>query len=218
MTGAGELDESLNPWRAALMGLAGTREDARRFRESRYRYAHAVADQLNADGRSDGYAVYGVQMPWGPLYVGQTKDGRRRLRDLVIGKSHHLANTFPPEIWQTVVVIRWPVLASAEPAIAQQGRDATGLALEHLLQERLQPLFNARKRTHAGGWRTTNYSTSRSRAAVLARAPVMMCLADDVVTLWNHATTGQRLHGVDDLGCFALHLTGQAATVTPSGG
>lgn len=197
----------MDHWLDAFRRLTANREVAQRFRESRYRYAHAVAEQLSADGRSDGHVVYGVQMPWGPLYVGQTREGHRRLRDLVIGESHHLANTFPPEIWQTIVVIRWPGLAAAEPAVTQHGRDATGLALEHLLQERLQPLFNARKRTRVGGWRSTNYATSRSRASALARTPVMARLADEVVALWGRATSGQGPDTLFDSGCYALRMS-----------
>lgn len=208
------IEELLERWVEALRGLTATREAANAFRESRYRYAHAVAEQLTAGGHSDGHVVYGVQMPWGPLYVGQTKEGRRRLRDLVIGESHHLANTFPVETWHTVVVIRWPNLATAKPAVAEHGADATGLALEHLLQERLQPLFNGRKRTRAGGWRATNYATSRSRAARMARTATMFGLGDEVVSLWNAATGGQGPHDLNDPGCYALHMSVEAAPGT----
>jgi hypothetical protein len=208
------IEEPLERWVEALRGLTATREAANAFRESRYRYAHAVAEQLTAGGHSDGHVVYGVQMPWGPLYVGQTKEGRRRLRDLVIGESHHLANTFPPETWHTVVVIRWPNLATAKPVVAEHGPDATGLALEHLLQERLQPLFNGHKRTRTGGWRATNYSASRSHAAELARMPVMSGLADEVVSLWSAAASGQELSDLNDSSCYALHMSSEAAPGT----
>ena len=202
-----ELDQvPLVRWRDELVGLTATRESAHQFRISRYLFAHAVAEQLTADGRSDGHVLYGVQMAWGPLYIGQTKDGRRRLRDLVIGESHHLANTFPPEIWQTIIVIGWPRLKVAEPVAIQHGRDATGLALEHALQERLNPLFNGQKRTRIGGWRVTDYARSRSQAAILAHTPPMACLADEVVALWNSAANGQRATGSDDSVCYALQL------------
>lgn len=216
MTEPRGIEEPLGRWFDALRLLTATRQTAQKFRESRYQYAHAVAEQLSANGRSDGHVVYGVQMPWGPLYVGQTKEGRRRLRDLVIGESHHLANTFPPEIWQTVVVIRWPDLAAAEPAVAQQGPDATGLALEHLMQERLQPLFNGHKRTRTGGWRDTNYSTSRSHAAELARMPVMSGLADAVVALWNAATSSgqENCQAFNGSNCYALHMSPESAPGT----
>ena len=57
------------------------------------------------------HAVYGVYVTGaGLLYVGQTRDARRRLRDLPVGESHHLATTVPPETWERVLVIQWPAL------------------------------------------------------------------------------------------------------------
>lgn len=200
-----ELDGPMGQWRAALQQLTASRDSAQEFRRERYRFAHALAERLTADGHSDGHVVYGVQMDWGPLYVGQTREGRRRIRDLVIGESHHLANTFPPEIWRTVVVIKWPQLPTAAEALTGSDADEVGLALEYLLQSQLQPLFNAHKRTRAGSWRATTYSASRSLAAHLAHTPALSSLADDATMLWNQATQN---HGSDaaDSCCFAVYL------------
>ena len=55
--------------------------------------------------------VSGVYLPGtGLCYVGQTQEARRRLRDLPIGESHHLAMTAPPELWTRVIVVQWAEL------------------------------------------------------------------------------------------------------------
>lgn len=63
-----------------------------------------------------GPVLYGVFASGAGLcYVGQTQEAERRLRDLPVGESHHLANTVPPEVWERVVVIRWPLLLCEAP-------------------------------------------------------------------------------------------------------
>lgn len=37
--------------------------------------------------------------------------------DLPIGESHHLANSFPPEIWTRVVVVYWGQLIETRPGL-----------------------------------------------------------------------------------------------------
>ena len=72
------------------------------------------------------HAVYGVYVTGaGLLYVGQTRDARRRLRDLPVGESHHLATTVPPEIWERVLVIQWPALIT-HPGAGSTTNTATG--------------------------------------------------------------------------------------------
>lgn len=105
------------------------------------------------------------------LYVGQTKDAKRRLRDLPIGESHHLATTVPPEIWERVIVIQWPNLLlriSAQEAQAAErlGLFTCGLAVEYLLQVAFRPVLNSRRRSTNAGWITRNIESSRSRGAV----------------------------------------------------
>ncbi|WP_158887026.1 hypothetical protein [Amycolatopsis anabasis] len=112
-----------------------------------------------------GQVVYGVWLRWGLLYVGQTANAERRLRDLPVGESHHLANTFPPEIWHRVVVVAWPRLPEAAHLPSTIDPNAAGLALEYRLQAWLRPLVNASRRTTEGGWRDVNWQKSRSTGA-----------------------------------------------------
>ncbi len=92
--------EGLNEWLWALHRFTRTPEAARAFQELRFRFAHTLGNELVR--RQDGIApvrgpvLYGIYLNGiGPLYVGHTTEGERRLRDLPIGESHHLANTFP---------------------------------------------------------------------------------------------------------------------------
>jgi len=55
------------------------------------------------DGPVAGSVIYGVWLDWGLLDVGQTSEAERRLRDLVVGESHHLGNTFPPKSGDAIV-------------------------------------------------------------------------------------------------------------------
>jgi hypothetical protein len=114
-------------------------------------------------------------------------EAERRLRDLVVGESHHLANTFPPEIWQRVVVIEWPKLAAASASIAGLGQDVVGRALEHRLQASLRPLVNAARRRSDGGWRDVDWERSRSVGARAAAQVDNLFAA--VRTLWHHAAS-----------------------------
>jgi len=82
-----------------------------------------------------------------------------------VGESHHLANTFPPEIWSRVVVLPWPRLSSARKAIESSSQGDVGLALEYGLQSAFNPLANSARRTAAGGWRAVNREKSSSRGA-----------------------------------------------------
>ncbi|TDB74831.1 hypothetical protein [Micromonospora sp. KC721] len=131
--------------------------------------------------------VYGVWLRWGLLYVGQTLEAERRLRDLPVGESHHLANTFPPEIWHKVLVVAWPKLAEAQPLAEKVAPDVVGLALEHLLQAKLHPLTNSERRTPDGGWRQVAWETSRSRGARTAHE--VIDLFEAVHKIWNQAAT-----------------------------
>jgi len=107
----------------------------------------------------------------GLLYVGQTANARRRLRDLPVGESHHLGATVPPEVWECVVVIAWPRLlaaVSAEEAHAaeQLGHATCGLALEYLLQITYRPVMLARRRSTGGTWTPRRIEKSRSKGAI----------------------------------------------------
>jgi hypothetical protein len=107
--------------------------------------------------------VYGVWLDWGLLYVGQTLEAERRLRDLAIGESHHLANTFPPEIWDRVVVVAWSRVPEA--TTLNLTPQVIGLALEHRLQMEFSPMSNSARRRWAGGFRSVDPARSMSRGA-----------------------------------------------------
>lgn len=145
-----------------------------------------------------GSAVYGIWLKWGLLYVGQTNEASLRLRDLPVGESHHLANTFPPEIWDRVVVIDWPSLAEAEAALAQLDQATIGLAIEHRLQVRVQPLANASRRTKGGGWRDIDRGKSKSRGARAADA------VGDLATRWTDVATSRPRTRLDPRRCPPL--------------
>ena len=179
-------------WLANLHKLTDSSESSRRWREHRYQFAYRLGDALvgAAEGCPPitGAALYGVWLRWGVLYVGQTTEAERRLRDLAIGESHHLANTFPPEIWDLVVVVAWPQLAEADTVSERLGTKTVGLALEHHLQSRVTPLANAARRTSQGGWREVDRTRS---ASIGARA------AEEVKSLFGavEALGTQRRHG-----------------------
>lgn len=165
---AEDLGARFEAWRQALGELTGSEESARAWRHHRYKFAYELGHALVGDRRSprvSGHVVYGVWLRWGLLYVGQTTEAERRLRDLAIGESHHLANTFPPELWDQVLVISWPDLPEAQSVPAELEPHTVGLALEHRLHAWLQPLANDTRRTDGGGWRKVNWATSRSRGA-----------------------------------------------------
>ncbi|MEV4757282.1 hypothetical protein AB0J86_19500 [Micromonospora sp. NPDC049559] len=131
--------------------------------------------------------LYGVWLRWGLLYVGQTMEAERRLRDLPIGESHHLATTFPPEIWHRVVVVAWPRLPEAQLLAADATPELVGLALEHTLQLRLNPLANSEKRTPDGNWRAVVWEARRSRGARYASQ--LGGLVEAVHQVWDEAAS-----------------------------
>lgn len=182
-------------WAEALTDLTATRTEAARWREDRYRFAHKLGELLTMapDGPVTGPAIYGVYMPWGPLYIGQTLRSERRLRDLPIGESHHLANTFPPEVWNRVIVLRWMHLPGAENAVEQHGQAAVSLALEHNLLSEFEPMVNVRQRTRGGAWRTVDLGRS---ASVGARTwSLIPELATRVAGVWRLVDAGDRSDG-----------------------
>ncbi len=143
-------------WQQATRALISGADQLRDLRDRRYRYAAEVGrllTQPGADRRpADGPVLYGVLSDGaGLLYVGHSADARRRLRDLAVGESHHLATTVPPEAWDRIVVVRWPdLLLKLRPAdsdaIAKLSDVITGGGLERLLQAELRPVLNSRRR------------------------------------------------------------------------
>lgn len=181
-------------WQEVTRALISGADQLRDLQDRRYRYAAEVGrllTQPGPDGRAvEGPVVYGgLSGGAGLLYVGQSADGRRRLRDLAVGESHHLATTVPPEAWDRIVVVRWPDLLRElrqvdREAIEELPGVVNGEGLERLLQAELKPVLNSRSRTPAGGWRPRDGALSRSRGA--AAAQVLAPLHDLVRPLWHH--------------------------------
>lgn len=170
-------DEVFHQWRGAMLAAMATPDDVLAWQDRRYRFAHEIGLHLTmAAGPGvpavTDHVVYGVCVTGGGLiYVGQTADAKRRLRDLPVGESHHLATTVPAETWDRVLVVQWPDLlarisASEARTIAQLGHETCGLAIEHLLQITYRPILTTRRRSTAGGWTARRIDASRSRGAL----------------------------------------------------
>jgi hypothetical protein len=173
----GSADEAFDRWREAVLDSLANPERILAWQDRRYRFAHRVGQLLTDRVPPDtahvaGDVVYGVYVAGaGLLYVGQTGDAKRRLRDLPVGESHHLATTVPPETWERVIVVQWPSLLSdvpdSERLVAKQlGHQTCGLALEHLLQVTHRPVMTARRRSGTGDWAARRLDASHSRGAV----------------------------------------------------
>ena len=169
-------DDVFERWRGALLDALSSPDNVMAWQDRRYRFAHQVGQLLTNPARPDvppvtGDVLYGVYVTGGGLlYVGQTRDAKRRLRDLPVGESHHLATTVPPETWERVVVVQWPDLLASVPrqeaaAAERLGHSTCGLAMEYLLQVTYRPVMTARRRSTAGGWSARNLDSSRSRGA-----------------------------------------------------
>jgi hypothetical protein len=172
-------ESAYRTWRSSLTVLLADASQLERWQERRYRFAHQVGALLTeACGETPavtGPVLYGVFATGAGLcYVGQTQEAERRLRDLPVGESHHLANTVPPEVWEKVVVIHWPLLLtgisrSEQSQVEEMGSVICGLALEHALQVVTNPPLNSRRRRTSGDWQPRNLSQSRSRGALYSQ-------------------------------------------------
>jgi hypothetical protein len=186
-------DEVFGRWRAAMLDSLASSERVLAWQDRRYRFAHRVGQLLTNPAWPGAasvaeHVVYGVYVAGaGLLYIGQTGDAKRRLRDLPVGESHHLATTVPPETWDRVIVVQWPDLLPSMPysellAAEQLGLQTSGLALEHLLQVTYRPVMTARRRSSTGEWAARRIDSSRSRGAVKsARLPHLF---DAVRAVW----------------------------------
>ena len=160
-------------WRRALKELLGDKQRFHSWREQRYAFAHRVGTLLTEahppTPAATGPALYGVYLPGtGLCYVGQTQEARRRLRDLPIGESHHLAMTAPPELWTRVIVVQWAELLvrATEREWVIPDMKACGQALEYLLHCHFRPTINCYARTTDGRYRERPPERSKSKAAV----------------------------------------------------
>ena len=160
-------------WRRALKELLGDKQRFDSWRKQRYAFAHRVGTLLTEahppTPAATGPALYGVYLPGtGLCYVGQTQEARRRLRDLPIGESHHLAMTAPPELWTRVIVVQWAELLvrATEREWVIPDMKACGQALEYLLHCHFRPTINCYARTTDGRYRERPPERSKSKAAV----------------------------------------------------
>jgi hypothetical protein len=176
---SGSPDAMFERWRQILLGALNSPGAVMAWQDRRYQIAHRLGRLLTEPGPDSaavtGPALYGIYVAGGGLlYVGQTQKADRRLRDLPVGESHHVATTVPPEVWERIIVVQWPsLLAGIPPAEAarmrQLGELVCGLALEHNLQMSYQPIMTARRRVTNGGWRPRDLAASKSVGAMHAR-------------------------------------------------
>ncbi|WP_404195474.1 hypothetical protein [Streptomyces tauricus] len=211
-------ESTYRAWRSSLTTLLADAAQLERWQERRYPFAHQVGALLTeAYGESPavtGPVLYGVFATGAGLcYVGQTQEAERRLRDLPVGESHHLANTVPPEVWERVVVIRWPLLVagvsrSEQSQVEEMGSVICGLALEHALQVVTTPPLNSRRRRISGDWQPRNLSQSRSRGALHSqRIPALSQLALAAWTALSQAAIAKQ---------SAVIVSGAGRVVFPS--
>jgi hypothetical protein len=166
--------DAYTAWHRALQELTGDPQRFDSWRKQRYAFAHRVGTLLTEahppTPAATGPALYGVYLTGiGLCYVGQTQEAKRRLRDLPIGESHHLAVTVPPELWTRVIVVQWTELFTA--AIGDHNWTITdmktcGEALEYLLHCHFHPPINCHARTTSGSYRERPPENSKSKAAI----------------------------------------------------
>ncbi len=191
-------------WLDSLLAMTMTPEQASKYLDGRLEFTTLIAQQLTLGAGREPQVVYGVWLEAHnePVYIGQTTDGPRRMWDLPIGESHHLSNSFPPEIWGRIVVVHWGDLLRRHQAefthIIEHLEDggftepakqleAIGLGLEHLLQSRDRPLMNRRTKRRDGTWRNVSWSGSGSRGA--RAAPHLGALFNRVDAVWQALCT-----------------------------
>lgn len=157
--------------------------------------AHAVrvlmcGDGAFADGGAIVYAV--VVRNQGCVYIGETMS-QRRLWDIPVGESHHLAATFPPSVWDRLVALRWSELDGVVAPADQASLRFAGRALERELHRRIRPEMNLWTKRSDGRW------GRRSLAATLSLDGFDPAAAADVVApeLLRLLTTAVETPAVD---------------------
>jgi hypothetical protein len=192
-------NEAFGRWRIALADSLSGPSKVMAWQDRRYSYAYQVGQFLIStppDGNPiTDHVVYGVYVAGGGLvYVGQTGEAKRRLRDLPAGESHHLATTIPAEIWERVIVVEWPNLINRispdeRQTVQQLGLATCGLAMEYRLQVTYRPIMTARRRSTKGGWSARSIDSSRSRGAVASvQLPELFSLVRE---RWDTLTKAQ---------------------------
>ena len=195
------MNDSRRQWLEAIRSMTATPSDAESYLDWRLQFTTSIAHKLTEGCGKHDALLYGVWLEehLDPIYIGQSTEGRRRLWDLPIGESHHLANSFPPEIWARVVVVCWEELFAKMPAITRgkiedavrselaatssNVKGAIGLGLEYLMQRAVRPLFNRRKKLRNGSWRDVDWDSSSSVGAKVA--PCIQPLFASVLSKWE---------------------------------
>jgi hypothetical protein len=205
-----EMNHDRSGWLAALLGATRTEAAATGWLDTRFAFTSRVATKLcePIQGKPDTHVVYAVWLRGQhqrPVYIGQSADPLRRLNDLPIGESHHLSNSFPPEIWERVLVVDWESMVPDKGSLAQSLRDnglhsptkgamdIVGLGIEFHLQQDIKPMFNARKKLRGGSWRQTDFTRSGSLGARAAGIPGVRQLAGRIAERIN-GTSGEETH------------------------
>jgi hypothetical protein len=187
-------------WLGALMEATGSEASARSWLDIRFQFTSLIAGKLSNPFRDnpETHVVYAVWLAGNhgkPVYIGQSADPFRRLNDLPIGESHHLSNSFPPEIWQRVLVVDWERLIPSGEELGdildkngiRSGRkkplDLVGLGIEFHLQREIRPMFNARKKARGGGWREIDFGKSKSLGAKVAGISQVTAVAERIRAL-----------------------------------
>jgi hypothetical protein len=160
--------------------------------------------------------VYGIWLdnhsaPF-PTYVGQTLDAERRLWDLPLGESHHLANTYPPEIWQRVVIVRWRDIFEQESGsnlpvpVDVHDHRSIGLGLEYALQTRFRPPMNLWSKARNGSLLEGRPELSQSIGKRVASQPEFQTFYKSIEKIWMNLASEPE----DDPGFFRVASGGVA--------
>ena len=176
-------------WIEALCLSTSSPAKAESWLDERYDFTARLARELVSPlvGVANSAVVYAVWLTGdheGPVYIGQSTNPTRRLWDLPIGESHHLANSFPPEVWRSVVVIDWSFILQTDSDLnsristdlstlnlnADHANKAIGLGVEHRLQLAFKPPFNMRKKQRDGSWDTVDLERSSSTGARVGKS------------------------------------------------
>lgn len=200
-------------WLESIRSVTVSQETSTNFLNWRLQFTTITAALLTHTDPTLDELIYGVWLDGHatPIYIGQTTEGRRRLWDLPIGESHHLANSFPPEVWSRVVAVYWGKIMTSEPTLVTDcslERSAIGLGLEYLIQSQSLPLFNRRKKRRDGNWRDVDWNRSASVGA--RTAPHLTTLAEKVFRVWNELASAT----IPSDGFKSEHVFGR--TVFPS--
>lgn len=192
-------------WVTCSRLLNANESKAREFRTRRYAFTHALANVLvkNLPKTGTDQVIYAVRLMGGhskPVYLGSSSEGCRRLWDLPIGESHHLANTYPPEVWQTVQILHWRQLLVAKghdldalqrsvaklcSARSKSTLELTGMGIEFRFQQETRPDMNMLTKRRDGGFKEVNPSRSKSRQAIVAREWITGRIYEDLWASWT---------------------------------